>query len=101
MVKKGQQVQIVKGKDKGKTGEVLKVVYAQTKQGTDASKILVKGINVVKKHVKPNPNLNLPGGIVDVERPIAIANVKLVEAKPVKATKAKKATKSEQVEVTE
>lgn len=97
-IKTGLQVKIVKGKDAGKEGEVLKVVRAQTRVGTAADKVVVKGINMFKKHIKPNPQLNIVGGIVEIERPISIANVKLVATEK-KATK--KQTKVEKVETKE
>lgn len=94
-IKTGSQVKIVKGKDAGKTGEVLKVVYGKTRSGTAANKIIVKGINLLKKHIKPNPQLNILGGIVEVERSISISNVRLVDA----AKKEKKTTKKTETKV--
>lgn len=88
----GVQVKVVKGKDAGKTGEVARVLRATTKAGTAADKVIVKGINTVKRHVKPNQNLGITGGIIDIEKPISIANVRLLENK--KSTKkAEKADK--------
>lgn len=94
-IKTGLQVKIVKGKDAGKEGEVLKVVYGKTRAGTSADKIVVKGINLSKKHIKPNPQLNTAGGIIEIERPISISNARLVGAEK-KATK-KPAKKAEKV----
>lgn len=58
------------GKDKGRRGTVLNVI-------DDDGRVLVEGINVVKKHTKPNPNAGVQGGIVDQERSIHVSNVML------------------------
>lgn len=68
-IKTGDEVVISTGKDKGKRGKVTKLV------GDD--KVLVEGVNVVKKHQKPNPQAGTPGGIVEKEMPIHISNVML------------------------
>lgn len=65
-IKKGDTVIVQSGSHKGKTGEVLKVI-------PDESRIVVRGVNVVKKHMKPTPYA--AGGIVEAERPIHISNV--------------------------
>ena len=70
-IRKGDTVIAITGKYKGKTGEVLKIC--------EDGRIIVEGINVVKKSVKPNPNLNQPGGIIDKEIPIHISNVSLYD----------------------
>jgi large subunit ribosomal protein L24 len=67
-IKKGDQVIVVAGKDKGRQGTVLKV--------SDDS-VLVEAINMAKKHTKANPMAGAEGGIVDVEMPLAISNVML------------------------
>jgi large subunit ribosomal protein L24 len=66
-IKKGDDVVVIAGKDKGKRGAVLRVV--------DAEHLLVEGINVVKKHQRPNPVKNTTGGIVDKEMPLHLSNV--------------------------
>jgi large subunit ribosomal protein L24 len=66
-IRKGDNVVITTGKDKGKRGAVLRVV--------DASHILVEGLNRVRKHQKPNPMKGTTGGIVDKEMPIHVSNV--------------------------
>jgi len=66
-LKKGDDVIVIAGKDKGKRGPVLRVV--------DAEHLLVEGINVVKKHQRPNPVKNTAGGIVDKEMPLHLSNV--------------------------
>lgn len=66
--RKGDEVIVITGKDKGNRGEVLKVML-------EKENILVSGINKVKKHQKPNPNLGVAGGIVEKEMPLDISNV--------------------------
>jgi large subunit ribosomal protein L24 len=68
-IRKGDDVIVVTGKDKGKRGVVLDRV--------DAGHLLVQGINRVKKHVKPNPMKGQQGGIVEKEMPLDISNVAL------------------------
>ena len=65
-IKKGDDVVVIAGKDKGRRGTVLSV---------DNERVLVEGVNVVKKHQKPNPNAGVQGGIVDQERSIHMSNV--------------------------
>jgi large subunit ribosomal protein L24 len=67
-IKKGDEVVMLAGKDKAARGKVLRVVEK-------GSRVVVEGVNLVKKHVKPNPNTNTPGGIVDREAAIHISNV--------------------------
>ena len=69
-IRKGDQVVVTTGKDKGKRGTVLRVLTA--------GKVLVEGVNRVKKHQRPNPMKGQTGGIIDKELPIAISNVMLV-----------------------
>ena len=66
-IKKGDEVVVITGKDKGKRGTVLR--------RADADSLVVEGINRVKKHVKPNPVKGVVGGIIDKELPIHISNV--------------------------
>ncbi len=66
-LKKGDQVYIISGKDKGKLGTISEIVNDE--------RILVDGINFAKKHVKPNPNKNETGGIIEKEMPIHISNL--------------------------
>jgi len=66
-IRKGDQVVVTTGKDKGKRGTVLKVLPTE--------QVIVEGINVVKRHTKPNPQLGTPGGIVQQEAPLHISNV--------------------------
>ena len=84
-IKKGDNVKIITGDDKGKTGNVIKVF-------PDIRKVLVKGINEKKKHQKPTKEKK--GGIITVERPIDISNVvKLSDAKVDKKVEKKEGTK--------
>jgi len=69
-IRKGDEVIVLAGRDKSRRGTVLKRV--------DAEHVLVEGINVVKKHVKPNPAAGTQGGIVDKTLPIHISNVALL-----------------------
>ena len=68
-IKKGDDVIVITGRDKGKRGAVLKLV--------DDSHVLVEGANKVKKHERPNPMKNTTGGIIDKEMPLHISNVAL------------------------
>jgi large subunit ribosomal protein L24 len=76
-IKKGDEVIIITGKDKGKRGTVLSVV--------SDSKLLVEGINSVKKHQKPNPNKGIEGGITEKQMPVQISNVAIYNAQTQKA----------------
>lgn len=84
-IKVGDNVKIIAGKDKGKTGNVIKTLKKQ-------DKVIVEGINICKKHQKPN-NTNENGGIIEFAAPIHVSNVKKIEEKEAKATK--KASKKE------
>ncbi len=75
-IRKGDEVAVLTGKDKGKRGTVLRV---------DGNVVVVEGINRVKKHVRPNPMKGQVGGIVDKEMPIQISNVALFNAAAQKA----------------
>ena len=66
-IKRDDEVIVTTGKDKGKRGKVLKV--------QDDGRMVVSGINMIKKHTKPNPMLGSPGGIVEKEAPIQVSNV--------------------------
>ena len=66
-IKKGDNVVVITGRDKGKRGDVSRIV--------DESHVIVNGINTVKKHTKPNPMKNQPGGIITKEMPIDVSNV--------------------------
>ena len=66
-IRKGDNVVVIAGRDKGKRGDVAKYV--------DDTHVIVNGINTVRRHTKPNPMKNQPGGIVSREAPIHISNV--------------------------
>jgi large subunit ribosomal protein L24 len=83
-IKKGDIVQVMRGKDAKKQGEVLMILGKSTKGN---EKIIVKGINVVKKAQKPNPTLKIEGGLIEIEKPIAISNVMLIDPKTSKPTR--------------
>ncbi len=68
-IRKGDQVIVISGKDKGRQGTVLKVM--------EDDRVLVEQINMVKKHTKPNPMQGVEGGIVDREMPLHVSNVML------------------------
>ncbi len=80
-IKTGDKVKVMRGKEAGKEAEVLKVISTLNKRNKPVIKILLKGINIVKRHVKPNPMLNMPGGIVESERQTDISNVMLIDDK--------------------
>ena len=69
-IRKGDTVQVISGKDKGKSGEVIRVL-------PDAEKVIVDGINVAKRHQKPTRSMQ-QGGIIDKPMPIHVSNVALV-----------------------
>jgi len=68
-LRKGDQVVVISGKDKGRQGTVLKVMADD--------RVLVESINMVKKHTKPNPMQGVEGGIVEKEMPLHVSNVML------------------------
>ena len=69
-LKKGDSIIVIAGKDKGKKGEILRVI--------EPDKLVVSSINLAKKHVKPNPNKGESGGIIEKEMPIHISNVMML-----------------------
>ena len=68
-IRKGDQVIVIAGADKGKKGEVVRV---------DGDKVVVQNINIIKRHTKPNPQAGQAGGIIEREAPIHISNVMLL-----------------------
>ena len=68
-IRKGDEVVVIAGRDKGKRGVVLTRI--------DEQHVTVEGVNVVKKHVRPNPMKGVTGGIVDKDMPIHVSNVAL------------------------
>ena len=95
-IKVGDNVRVITGSNKGKEGKVLKVLRSE-------NKVIVDGVNIVKKHLKPN-RTNETGGILEVEAPIHISNVavaskketKKEDKKEVKETKTKKTSKKKE-----
>ena len=102
MIKVGDNVRVITGSNKGKEGKVLKALRKD-------NRVIVDGVNIVKKHVKPN-RTNETGGILETEAPIHISNVKVLDktskkkeekketkkVKEVKETKEKKASKKKE-----
>jgi large subunit ribosomal protein L24 len=72
-IKRNDSVIVIAGKSKGKTGRVLRVIV-------DKQRVLVEGVGMIKKHVKPNPQTGKQGGIIEQEAPIHISNVMLVDS---------------------
>jgi large subunit ribosomal protein L24 len=69
-IRKGDEVVVLAGKDIGTRGVVLRV--------RDDERVVVEGVNMIKRHTRPNPQMNRPGGIVEKEAPIAVSNVALL-----------------------
>ncbi len=84
-IKVGDNVKVIAGADKGKTGKVTKTLKKQ-------NRVIVEGVHIVKRHVKPN-RMNETGGILEIEAPIHVSNVKLEDE--AKTAKTKKTTKKE------
>ena len=82
-LKKGSQVKVISGKDKGKTGEILEI-------NRSSNRVKIKAINMIKKHLKPTKENK--GGIISKENFIDISNVKNID-KQVSKTKTKKVSK--------
>jgi large subunit ribosomal protein L24 len=70
-IRKNDTVLVVTGKDRGKRGRVLKIV-------PDSNRLIVEGVNMIKRHTKPNPRSNVQGGIVEREASVHASNVQLV-----------------------
>lgn len=68
-IKKGDEVIVIAGKDKGRRGTVLRVF--------DNDRVLVENVNIAKKHQRANPNAGVPGGIIEKEVPLHVSNVML------------------------
>jgi large subunit ribosomal protein L24 len=70
-IKKNDNVLVIAGRDRGKRGRVLSV-------HPDKGRVVVEGVNVIKRHTKPNPQRNVKGGIVEREASLAVSNVQVV-----------------------
>lgn len=84
-VKKGDTVMVIAGKDKGKTGTV-KMVFR------NKGKVLVEGLNIVKKATRPNPMIGQQGGIIEMEAPLNVSKVMLFDTKNNKPSRVKMET---------
>jgi len=71
-IRKGDQVVVISGRDKGRRGAVLRIV--------DAEHVLIEAVNRVKRHQKPNPQANVAGGIIEKEMPLHVSKVALWNA---------------------
>lgn len=76
-IKAEDEVIVIAGRDKGKRGRVTKVLRD--------NRVLVGGINMVKKHQRPNPQMGVPGGIVEQEAPIQVSNIAIFNPSTKKA----------------
>jgi len=76
-IKRDDQVVVIAGKDKGKRGKVVSVLANE--------RVIVAGVNIIKKHTKPNPNLGVAGGIIEKEAPVHVSNVAIVNPETQKA----------------
>jgi large subunit ribosomal protein L24 len=79
-IRKGDQVEVISGKDKGKRGRVLRVVR-------DKERVIVEGVNMVKKHARPNPRLGVKGGILEREAPLHASNLQPIDPQTGKPTR--------------
>lgn len=70
-IRKNDNVVVITGRDRGKRGRVLQLVPAK-------NRLIVEGVNIVKRHTRPNPRQNVKGGIVEREAPLHASNVQLV-----------------------
>ena len=77
-IRRDDEVIVLTGKDKGKRGKVTKVLLSE-------NRVYISGVNLVKKHQKPVPALNTPGGIVEKEASIHVSNVAIFNSKTGKA----------------
>jgi large subunit ribosomal protein L24 len=77
-IRRDDEVIVIAGKDKGKTGKVLQVI-------TGTERVIVEGINLIKKHQKPVPQLQQPGGIVEKEASLNVSNVAILNPETGKA----------------
>ena len=71
-IRRNDRVEVIAGKDKGKQARVLRVI-------AEKQRVLVEGVGMIKKHVKPNPQRNIKGGIAEQESPIHLSNVMLLD----------------------
>jgi len=79
-IRRDDEVVVISGKDKGKTGRILRV-------DTKKDRVYVEGLNIVKRHSRPRPGSNEPGGVIEKEGPIHVSNVALVDPKDGRPTR--------------
>ena len=79
-LKKDDQVVVIAGKDRGRQGKIIKILPAK-------NRVIVERVNMIKRHVRPNPSKNIAGGISEKEAPIHISNVAIVDPKDHKPTR--------------
>jgi large subunit ribosomal protein L24 len=79
-IRKNDNVVVITGKDRGKRGRVLKVI-------AEKNRLVVEGVNIIKRHTKPNPQRQIKGGVVEREAPLHASNVQLVCPECGKATR--------------
>lgn len=84
-LKTGDNVLVLTGRDKGRTGVITKIYLQSRKFKQDRVVALVEGINLIKKHVRPNPNTGDEGGIIEREAAIDISNLAIVNTATNKA----------------
>ncbi len=68
-IRRGDEVIVIAGKDKGRRGNIVRIV--------DEQRVIVEGVNLIKRHTRPNPTRNQPGGIIEKEAAIHVSNVML------------------------
>jgi large subunit ribosomal protein L24 len=79
-IRRDDEVVVISGKDRGKTGRVLRV-------DTKKDRVYVEGLNIVKRHSRPRPGSSEPGGVIEKEGPIHVSNVSLVDPKDGRPTR--------------
>jgi large subunit ribosomal protein L24 len=79
-IRKNDLVEVITGRDKGKRGKVLMVL-------PDKGRVLVQGVNFIKRHTRPNPQKNIKGGIAEREAPMHVSNVMIVSPEDDKRTR--------------
>jgi large subunit ribosomal protein L24 len=79
-IRKNDLVEVIAGKDKGKRGKVLQVIR-------EKNRLIVQGVNFIKRHTRPNPQRNIKGGIAEREAPVHVSNVMLVDPENDKLTR--------------
>jgi len=86
-IKSGDNVILIAGKDRGRQGKVLRLIQRKAKKGcrTEGLKIVVEGLNLIKRHVRGNPSQEKTGGIISKEAPMHISNVAIFNSATSKA----------------